>query len=379
MIRGLAASLALCLWPLMLAAQPVDPAQAARAAAKALEAAAVDLSKADSARDRVKALTITLKAYEDGLEAMRDGLRRVALREARLTQDLHSREAEVARLLGVLQSIGAAPAPVAMLHPDGPTGTARAGMLLADVTPALNTKAAELRVKLEEVKTLRTLQESAADTLRRGLDGVQKARADLSQALADRTNLPKRFTEDPVKTAILISSTETLEGFASGLYDITEDEAAGSLPDISHRKGELPLPVQGRVLLRADESDAAGIARPGVVLATRPRALVTTPTAATIRYLGPLLDYGNVMILEPQAGLLFVLAGLDTVYGHAGEVLPSGSPVGLMGGADAGPGTILSQAGDGAGTQASETLYIEVRQDNATVDPAVWFKMKKEE
>ncbi|MEZ5674301.1 MAG: hypothetical protein R3D81_03320 [Thalassovita sp.] len=57
----------------------------------------------------------------------------------------------------------------------------------------------------------------------------------------------------------------------------------------------------------------------------------------------------------------------------------AGSPVGLMGGADAGPGTILSQAGDGAGTQASETLYIEVRQDNATVDPAVWFKMKKEE
>ncbi|MEZ5674302.1 MAG: hypothetical protein R3D81_03325 [Thalassovita sp.] len=48
--------------------------------------------------------------------------------------------------------------------------------------------------------------------------------------------------------------------------------------------------------MRADESDAAGIARPGVVLATRPRALVTTPTAATIRYLGPLLDYGNVMI-----------------------------------------------------------------------------------
>lgn len=378
MIR-LAVLLALCLWPLTAWAETDDPATAARAAAKALEEAAISLSKADSARDRVKALTQTLKAYEDGLEAMRDGLRRVSLREARLTQDLQAREAEVAQLLGVLQSIAAAPAPVAMIHPQGPTGTARAGMLVADVTPALNAKAQTLRTKLEEVQTLRTLQESAANTLRSGLDGVQKARAELSQALADRTDLPKRFTEDPVKTAILISSTETLEGFASGLYDITEDEVAGSLPDISDRMGTLPMPVQGRVLLRSGETDAAGIARPGVVLATRPRALVTSPTAATVRYLGPLLDYGNVMILEPQAGLLFVLAGLDAVYGQAGQVLPAGSPVGLMGGQDAGPGTILSQAGDGAGTQASETLYIEVRQDNQAVDPALWFKMQKDE
>lgn len=378
MIR-LATVLALCLWPVAGLAETDDPATAARAAAKALEQAAVSLSQADSARDRVKALTQTLKAYEDGLEAMRDGLRHAALREAQLTQDLQTREAEVAQLLGVLQSIGAAPAPVTMIHPDGPTGTARAGMLLADVTPALNAKAQALRVKLEEVQTLRTLQESAADTLRRGLEGVQNARAELSQALADRTDLPKRFNEDPVKTAILISSTETLEGFASGLYDIAEDEAGGSLPDISSRMGDLPLPVQGRLLLRANEADAAGITRPGVVLATRPRALVTTPTAATIRYMGPLLDYGNVMILEPQAGLLFVLAGLETVYGQAGQVLPGGSPVGLMGGEDAGPGTILSQAGDGAGTQATETLYIEIRQDNVAVDPATWFKMKKDE
>jgi septal ring factor EnvC (AmiA/AmiB activator) len=354
-----------------------DPATAARAAAKALEEASVLLSKAESARDRVKALTVTLKAYEDGLEAMRDGLRRASLREARLTQELQSRETELTQLLGVLQSIGATPAAVTMIHPDGPTGTARAGMLLADVTPALNARAATWRAKLEEVRTLRVLQESAVDTLRRGLDGVQRARAELSQALADRTNLPQRFTEDPVKTAILISSTETLEGFASGLFDITDDEAQGSLPDMTHRKGALPLPTAGRVLLDPYETDAAGISRPGVVLATRPRALVTTPTAATIRYLGPLLDYGNVIILEPQAGLLFVFAGLETVYGAAGQVLPNGSPVGLMGGQDAQAGSILSKTGGGAGTEASETLYIEVRQDNVPVDPTEWFEMKR--
>ena len=110
MIRALAL-LALCLWPLSLVAA-TDPATAARAAAKALEEAAESLAQAKSARDRVKALTVTLKAYEDGLEAMRDGLRQAALQEARLTQELRAREAEVAQLLGVLQSIASAPTPV---------------------------------------------------------------------------------------------------------------------------------------------------------------------------------------------------------------------------------------------------------------------------
>lgn len=378
MLRSLALSLALVFGLCSVTQADSDPAALAEAAAARLDQAAQTLAGAEKARDRVKALSETLRAYEDGLEAMREGLRRVSLREAQLTRELQARETEISQLLGVLQSIAATPDPVLALHPDGPTGTARSGMLLADVTPALTDQAQALRLKLEEVAMLRALQENAVDTLERGLDGVQQARTALSQAISDRTNLPRRFTEDPVRTAILIASTETLEGFASGLSEIAEGEVDGSLPDISHRKGILPLPVQGTVLRRAGEADAAGIKRPGLILATRPRALVSTPTAATIRYLGPLLDFGNVVILEPQAGLLLVLAGLDVVYGQAGQVLPSGSPVGLMGGKDAEIGTILSQAGEGAGTEASETLYIEVREDNAPVDPDAWFATGKD-
>lgn len=354
-------------------AQP-DPADAARAAADRMELALEMLDAADDAQNRVKALSETIHAFEDGLLAMRDGLRRAAIREAALTRELQAREAEISRLLGVLQSMGKSPAPVLLLHPSGPVGTARSGMILSDVTPALQAKADALRGKLQEVSTLRALQQSAARTLQNGLEGVQTARTRLSQAIADRTDLPRRFTADPVKTALLVASTETLEGFASGLSEIAVDEAPGSLPDISDRKGALTLPVQGRILRRAGEPDAAGITRPGIVMAARPHALVTTPTAATIRYLGPLLDYGNVIILEPQAGILLVFAGMDVVYGNIGEVLPGGSPVGLMGGKDADSGAILIESDQEAGAQRTETLYIEIRQDDTPVDPAVWFK-----
>ena len=72
------------------------------------------------------------------------------------------------------------------------------------------------------------------------------------------------------------------------------------------------MPVQGKVIRYFNEADAAGIKRPGIVVATRQR-VGRTPTAATIRYRGPLLDYGLVSILEPQQDILYILAGLSTV------------------------------------------------------------------
>lgn len=355
-----------------------NPADAARAAVEQLEAATESLQEAESARDRVKALTRTIKAYETGLGAMRDGLRRAAVRETQLARQLAVREAEISQLLGVLQTIETAPPPVLLLHPSGPMGSARSAMMLADVTPALNTRVESLKSDVEEMRTLRLLQENAAGTLEAGLAGVQSARAALSKAVADRTDLPRRFTEDPVRTAILIDSTETLEGFASGLAEITAESVPPAEADDSVQKGEVDLPVQGLLLHRAGDADAAGITRDGIILATRPRALVTSPTAATIRYLGPLLDLGNVVILEPQPNTLFVLSGLNEVYGDAGQVIPSGTPVGLMGGTAPEIGAILSLSGDGTGTDRSETLYIEVREGGSPVDPETWFQTDKD-
>lgn len=332
------------------------------------------LDAAKGARDRVRALTQTIQAFETGLGAMREGLRGASIFEAQLVAKLASQEAEVAELLGALQSIGRADAPVVFLHPDGPIGTARAGMLLGEVTPALNKRADTLRRDLQNVQMLRALQVDAAERLQAGLTRVQEARTALNQAMADRVDLPTRFTADPERTGVLIASAETLEGFASGLSEIVTDEVAPAPVRLEGEIGALPLPVQGVVLRRPGEADAAGVIRPGLILATRPGAIATAPTSATIRYAGPLLDFGNVVILEPQAQTLFVLAGLDVVYGEAGQVIAEGTPIGLMGGTRAKSGGELSPLREGAGLERSETLYIEVRMQNIPRDPMQWFR-----
>jgi septal ring factor EnvC (AmiA/AmiB activator) len=346
-------------------------AEQAQTAARNLQEAVIALGEARQARDRVQALTRTITAYEQGLTALRESLRQASIREATLLYQFEAKRDRLAQLLGVLGRMESDPAPLLLLHPSGPLGTVRSGMMIADVTPAIRAEAETLRAQLQEVRDLRALQTAAGRTLADGLRAAQEARTALSQAISERTQLPKRFTEDPEVLKNLLQSADTLDAFAAGL-SLNEVEAEG-MADFGFSHGKLPLPALGTLLRRPDEADSAGVRRPGMVLATRPRALVTAPWSGTIRYRGPLLNFGNVMILEPGPGYLLVLAGLETVYGEVGEVVAAGAPLGLMGGGEPGVDEFLVPAQDGA-TRETATLYVELRQGGQPVDPMPWFE-----
>lgn len=366
--------------PTLAVRAQTNPIETAQAAMLALDKATVALAEAEKSNDRISALTQTVLAYEKGLGALRDGLRRASLREATIQGALTAESEKLSQLLGVLQTIERAPEPALLVHPAGPIGTARSGMILSDVAPALLAKAERLRRDLEELQTLRALQANAVDTLKSGLEGAQDARFELSLAVARRTELPRRFVADDARMQTLVESADTLASFADGLMSepVPQGNAADT-QDFTSVKGRLAMPALGQIIRRFNEVDAAGVRRPGYVIATRPMAIVTTPWPATIRYLGPLLDYGNVAIIEPGDGYLMVLAGLGQLYGEVGEVLPKGAPIGLMAGATISDDqAFLIAAEEGTGADASETLYIELRENGTPVDPNDWFAAGKE-
>ena len=346
----------------------------ARKAQQSLDSAWNKLERSKSAKDRISALTDAILSFEESLSLARDSLRQISVLEARAQQKLSVEEEAYGELIGVLLSIDKSPIQAELLHPDGPMSTARGGMLIADLLPALEEKVQSLRSDLEAARYLSELQYQVTLDLQVGLVALQETRAALGRAIADRDDLPKRFVEDPAQTAILLAAADTLDIFADGLSLIAKNEAEGSLPDITTRKGTLPMPVQGKVIRYFNEADAAGIKRPGIVVATSDNALVRTPTAATIRYRGPLLDYGLVSILEPQKDILYILAGLSTVYGDIGEVLPAGSPVGLMGMSEIfDEKNLIETLNESAGLRG-ETIYIEVRVNKAPENPLTWFE-----
>jgi septal ring factor EnvC (AmiA/AmiB activator) len=343
----------------------VTAQEAANAAADELIRASVALEKAENAPDRISALTEVVDAYEAGLSALRSEVRRAALREQVLFRELSEKSLEISGLLAVMQTVGHARGPQVTLHPNGALGAARAGMMVGAIVPALQYQAGSLSAQLTELQIVRSLQDVAREDLLAGLDGVQTARTELSQAISRRTDRPKRFSEDPTRMALLLDASETLAAFASGLVD----RDAADIDQIESLKGALSLPADGAVLRRFGQPDAAGIVRPGWIMVTAPQARVTTPVPATIRYLGPFLDYGNVIILEPAMDVLVVLAGMKQVFGSVGQVLETGDVVGLMGGSD----VIVSETTQLGGVPRSETLYIELRENDAPVDPSEWF------
>jgi murein hydrolase activator len=110
------------------------------------------------------------------------------------------------------------------------------------------------------------------------------------------------------------------------------------------------------------------------VLATRPGALVTAPWPASVRYAGPLLDYGNVIILEPEGGYLLILAGIETLYVGTDALVSGTAPLGLMPGQpESGTEELIVATPQGGGVALTETLYMELRENGAPVDPANWF------
>lgn len=372
MIRILSAFFLSCVLTSSVQAQN-DPASMATEASIALRKATEDLSNADTAQDRVAALTDTIRAFETGLVAMRDGLRAAAVRERVLKKEFENSRDKISRLLGVLQTLERATTPLLLMHPEGAVGTARSGMMVSEITPGLQAEAEKLRQELEELQNIQKLQKLAEEDLQLSLDGVQKARVSLSEAISEREALPKRFADDPIRVQILADNSDNLQYFADALIQVPFAELEEKPEPFTSGKGNLKLPVEGTVLRKFNATDAAGLERPGIVIATPALSLVTSPWPATIRYSGPFLDYGNVIILEPDPGYLIVLAGIKQLYAGLGEIVAKGAPLGLLGGQTAQVGDFLLEASGRTGELRQESLYIEVRKNGKPVDPLLWF------
>ncbi|MEM9756831.1 MAG: peptidoglycan DD-metalloendopeptidase family protein, partial [Pseudomonadota bacterium] len=315
-------------------------------------------------------------AFEEGLAATREALRRLARDEAALTAQLNADRARLSRLLGALQAIEAAPPPLLMMHPDGPLGAARSGIALADLAPALAAETRALRAQVTQLERLRAVQHDAAADLATALDGMQTARAALSRAMADRTDLPPNVAADADALQRLLAASASLDAAVAALAD----QPLGPAPEdgrFAAAIGSLEMPVRGRILLGFNDVDAQGISRPGLRVATEAGALVTAPWAGTVRFAGTLPDLGTVVLLEPDQTHLIVLSGLGTVFARPGDLVAAGAPIGLMGDADR--EDLIAAAAQETGGTLSETLYIEIRVDNMPADPVAWFRTIRDE
>ncbi len=338
-----------------------------------LEEARTALSGAEGAAARRAARGVAVQANEAALAALRGGLRSLAAEDRRLTDALEAERARLSALLGALQSLARAPRSALLAHPDGALAAARSGLLIADLAPRIRAEMAEATRQLDALRAVRLGQEIARAEARGALASLQALRAE-----AEQSRRRSRSAATAELRRALARQAEEAAARAQDLDDLAATLRA-SLPEpvgagrFSDNRGRIRRPVAGRVTGSFGGVDPWGRTGQGIAFTAPAYAAVTAPWDGTIRYAGPLIDYGEVVILEPEEDWLVVLAGLGRTERRVGETVLAGERLGDLGGPLPSSEEFLLEASGAVPQVETSELYVEIRHAGTAVDPAPWF------
>lgn len=349
-----------------LAATSAGPSETIADASARLSGAVAALTATPDAAS-VSALVAALATQETALEGLRHGVIEAEAQESDLLLDLDRRRPEIARLLLAMEALSRSDAPASAIHPGGPLASGRAAAMIGWLTPALRTEAQMLRDQLAEIDAAQARRIRGLEDLAAGLAAQTAARDALLAALAAERS--ESGSEASAVPAALPREAQSLSDLAARLAALGAPAGAAAASDDG-----IPLrwPVAGVPLRGYADADAAGVRRPGLLLRASPLALVTAPADGEVRYAGPFLDYGYVVVLQPRADVLIVLAGIATLETRTGAQVGAGDLLGFLGGRPLAAQEYLMLGAAQSGETAGETLYIELRHGQSTVDPSTW-------
>jgi murein hydrolase activator len=219
------------------------------------------------------------------------------------------------------------------------------------------TRLGQLVAQIEQqTQTLQGLEDDA----NREIVGLQRARAERSEAVAALT---KKLSSGNQQLERLKREEQAVESLVAELARVMQDFPVDATQSFVAMRGRLPWPVQGSVSARynaARDSTVAGVRWNGVMIDAARGAKVRAPFFGRVVYADWLQGLGLLLIIGHSGGYM-------TLYGHA-EVLYKSV------GDWVAPGDVIAALNDGEG--AEPQLYFEIREGRKTVDPKVWLRSK---
>ncbi|MBC6439057.1 MAG: peptidoglycan DD-metalloendopeptidase family protein [Rhodospirillales bacterium] len=283
-----------------------------------------------------------------------------------------ARWAEFGLVLAALQRIARQPADMLLAMPTSPTDTHRMAMLLASVSPVLQTRVDEIRQTVESVAALRdetAVKEAAlAATLERIREEQATAaatvdrKAELLIALRrDEAELAQRQEKmaaeaESLKDLLVSLRIEEEQRSAEATEAMTAALEALSRSSFSDQRGRLPLPVAGTIVAAFGDTLPDGRTSEGFAISSEPGSRIVTPFDGEVVYTGAFGDYGHLLIIDNGEGYHTVLAGFSRIDVVLGQWLLAGEPIGAM-------------ASDGA---EPPVLYVELRHNGDPINPQPW-------
>jgi septal ring factor EnvC (AmiA/AmiB activator) len=326
--------------------------------------------EARSLQERLIANASKVQELEAAYESTQEELAQLGERERVLLADLDHDRDRVAHLLAVLQRLYADRPPALALRPDDSLAAARGTMQLGIMLPPIYEQVAALDRNLKTLSATQTALRTKANDAQREAAQLTTLRAELDQLLQLRnreaTAAETRLSELEAVTKTVAQQTQTLKtlidriatlragaGSQRGMTVVSaRNTNAGTL-----QRGSLRVPVVGSV----EPGDPAGPGRtPGVNgpqglwFSSRGLAQAVAPGDSEVVFAGSYQNLGLVLILEMLGGYHLTLAGLGRIDVHIGDLVLAGEPVGVLPNGNA------------------ARLYMELRRNGQTVDPAPW-------
>ena len=147
-----------------------------------------------------------------------------------------------------------------------------------------------------------------------------------------------------------------LERLSNALADIPTDIAQQN--GLLGLKGDIPMPVKGRVRRAYGQPRTAGLSWQGWLINAEIGSDVKTIAYGRVAYSDWLRGYGLLMIIDHGDGFLSLYANNESLLREVGDWVEPGSKISTVG--------TSPLNGDG--------LYFEIRKDGKVLDPAAWLK-----
>lgn len=266
-----------------------------------------------------------------------------------------TRKSDYSRTIRSLLRMHELPATAYFTRPENMQQMMRTAAVMEATSTSLSKKAAELSSEIRRLSTIRARAEAANHAVKNEQNRLKQEQAKLAREVSKRQALLKNLRGDyaleKAQVAALSKQARTVQELITRLDAKTP--APKRLKGVSMGGGRAPL--AGTILHRFGQKKNANETWRGMVLRGRPSGIVVAPHDGEVVFTGPFRDYGPMVLLRHGNGYISLLAGLGRVDVGLNQEVKAGEPLGAM------PNT------------ASGELYVELRENSKTIDPARWF------
>ena len=331
--------------------------------------AIIDRTQIKQLQKQLVSLAAKQRRREDELSALSVKQARLDARITDARTKIEENRDEIDGLLQSLIRLSRTPPEAVIAMPGELRKTLQAAQLMTNLTEQMQGKTKALASLL---KRLQSDELELAET-RESLKQQQQKLLASRKALEDKLSKRKRSYEANSKTfkkrqseiAKAKKEAQDVKQLVTKLEKKREviiqpiKQAKKKVVDLSFtkRRGNLSLPVAGRISKRFGQKTGEDQTSHGYNLASTAGATVTTPASGEVMFTGPFLNYDNIVIIRYDSGYHLLLAGLDKINCSVGQKLVAGEPVGRL----------------KASQNSKADLYMELRRNGKPVDPSPWF------